>query len=344
MSDNLIPTIQTQVSLQPYNTFGLAAQAERFVEVHTVAELQALLPRLQGQPKFLLGGGSNLLLGRDLTETVIYLNIKGLRVVSETDNQVVVEAMAGENWHQFVLWTLEQGWGGIENLSLIPGHVGTTPVQNIGAYGVEIKDVMRQCTAVDIESGEVRIFSLQDCQFGYRDSYFKREGKGQYAIVAVQFVLTKTQHQLRTAYGDIQKELEAQGVSQPTPTDISRAVIAIRSRKLPDPKVLGNSGSFFKNPVVPATVVQQLLHTYPDMPHYAAGPEHFKVPAGWLIEKAGLKGQRWGDAGIHAHQALVIVNYGGATGAELCAVAQRVQDTVYQQFQIALEAEVNIIL
>lgn len=334
---------QKNVSLKPYNTFGIEAVAAEFVRVTNADELKMAFEQLHGDPLFLLGGGSNLLLTQDLAETVIHLDLKGKKIVSETDHEVIVEAMAGENWHEFVCWTLEQGWGGLENLSLIPGNVGTTPVQNIGAYGVEIKDVMVQCTALEIASANERIFTCDDCAFGYRDSYFKQAGKGRYAIVSVQFRLTKNQHVLKTAYGDIQKELGAMGVESVTPQAVSAAVIAIRQSKLPDPKVLGNSGSFFKNPIIPASQYQDLSLKFPEMPHYPAQEGMVKVPAGWLIEQAGFKGKRVGDAGIHERQALVLVNYGGATGAELLALSQQVQNEVFSRYGIQIEAEVNVI-
>ncbi len=335
--------IQHHISLKPYNSFGIDAQAHTFVTIDSEEALQAALLAFKDQPKFILGGGSNLLLQRDLHEVVLHINLKGLKILETSDDEVVVQSMAGENWHEFVLWTLQNDFGGLENLSLIPGNVGTTPVQNIGAYGVEIKDHMIACEGYKISDGSKHVFSTSQCTFGYRDSIFKSELKDKFIITAVRFKLTKNNHQLRTSYGAIEAELQAKGISHPTIQDISEAVISIRSSKLPDPKVLGNSGSFFKNPVVPHELVSQLLESYPEMPHFAVDKTHTKVPAGWLIEQTGYKGKRISNAGMHKNQALVLVNYGNATGAELWQVAQEVQQKVYQKFGIALEPEVNVI-
>jgi UDP-N-acetylmuramate dehydrogenase len=251
--------------------------------------------------------------------------------------------MAGENWHEFVLWTIDQNFGGLENMSLIPGNVGTTPVQNIGAYGTEIKDTFVSCEAVNIASQELKTFSKEDCHFGYRESVFKHEAKDQFVISSVVFKLTKRNHKINTSYGDITKELEKQNVVEPTLKDVSNAVIAIRQSKLPDPKELGNSGSFFKNPIISKAAYEKAKALHPEMPHYVVTETEVKVPAGWLIERAGFKGKRFGDAGIHKNQALVLVNYGNATGQEILAVSKNIQATVLKEFGIAIEAEVNVI-
>lgn len=336
-------TIHANYSLKEYNTFGIEAKAKHFVSLQTVEELKTILQDTQGQKKFILGGGSNMLLTQDIDALVLHIDLKGRRIVKEDDDFVWVESMAGENWHEFVLWTIAQDFGGLENMSLIPGNVGTTPVQNIGAYGTEIKDTFAYCEALDIQSQELKTFSKEACHFGYRESIFKQEAKDLYIITAVVFRLTKHHHTIVTSYGDIAKELEKQQISTPTLKDVSNAVIAIRKSKLPDPKELGNSGSFFKNPIITKVAFEKLHPLHPDMPHYIVSETEVKVPAGWLIEQAGFKGKRFGDAGIHKNQALVLVNYGNATGQEILAVAKNIQATVLAQFGIAIEAEVNVI-
>lgn len=332
------------ISLKNYNTFGIDAKAKTLIEVTSEQELMQHLKALQGQSKFILGGGSNMLLQRDIEETVLHIHLKGKEIIKEENQQVLVRGMAGENWHEFVLWTLQHDLGGLENLSLIPGNVGTTPVQNIGAYGVEIKDRMVSCDAIHKETLEKVTFSNHDCAFGYRESIFKHAVKDQYIITSVTFLLDKAPHTLHTSYGAISQELEVMGIPQPSIQDVSKAVIRIRESKLPNPKELGNSGSFFKNPIVDKSIVENLLKTYPEMPHYMVNEQQTKVPAGWLIEQAGFKGKRIGNAGMHAKQALVLVNYGEATGAELWEVAQMVQSEILSKFGIALEPEVNVIV
>ena len=335
--------IHANFPLLAYNTFGIAAQAEQFVSVETVDELRQVFIEYPAQSKFILGGGSNMLLTKNIEALVVHLNIKGKEVVSETAEEVIVRGMAGENWHEFVLWTLSQNYGGLENMSLIPGNVGTTPVQNIGAYGKEIKDNFVSCIAFDRSTHELKTFNRYDCAFGYRESIFKNTVKDHYIIVSVDFCLQKTNHQINTAYGDIQSELAENQIINPSIQDVSKAVIAIRQRKLPDPKELGNSGSFFKNPVLTKTDFAPIHQKFPEMKYFEVSPTEVKVPAGWLIEQCGYKGKRFGDAGIHKNQALVLVNYGKATGQEILEVAQKIQATVLETFGISIEAEVNII-
>ena len=336
-------TIQNNFSLKKYNTFGIEAKAKQFVAVHSIENLNTILKEHQSEPKFILGGGSNMLLTQDIQSLVIHIDLKGKKVLKEDDDFVWVESQAGENWHEFVLWTIDQNFGGIENMSLIPGNVGTTPVQNIGAYGTEIKDTFVSCDAMTIATQEMKTFTKEDCHFGYRESIFKHEAKDQFIITSVAFKLTKRNHKINTSYGDISKELEKQNVTTPTLKDVSNAVIAIRQSKLPDPKELGNSGSFFKNPIIPKEQYEKAHALHPEMPHYVVSETEVKVPAGWLIEKAGFKGKRFGDAGIHKNQALVLVNYGNATGQEILAVSRDIQSTVLKEFGIAIEAEVNVI-
>jgi UDP-N-acetylmuramate dehydrogenase len=295
------------------------------------------------EPKFILGGGSNMLLTQDIEALVIHIDLKGKEVLSETEDSVIVRGMAGENWHEFVIWTLENNFGGLENMSLIPGNVGTTPVQNIGAYGKEIKDNLVSCVAFNRHTLELKTFSNTDCEFGYRESIFKNKEKDQYIIISVDFCLQKAPHQIHTTYGDIQAELAKNNCTNPTIQDVSKAVIAIRQSKLPDPKELGNSGSFFKNPVILKTDFAPIHAKFPEMKFFEVSPTEVKVPAGWLIEQCGFKGKRFGDAGIHKNQALVLVNYGQATGKEIAELAQRIQAKVFETFGIRIEAEVNII-
>lgn len=335
--------IQNDFSLKNYNTFGIEAKAKRFIAVHTITELTAVLEQNKTDKKFILGGGSNMLLTKDVDALVIHIDLKGKKIISENDDHVWVESQAGENWHEFVLWTIDQNFGGLENMSLIPGNVGTTPVQNIGAYGTEIKDTFDSCNAIAIENLASTKFTKEDCRFGYRESIFKNEAKDQYVITSVVFKLTKRNHQINTSYGDILAELEKNKISEPSLKDVSNAVIAIRQSKLPDPKELGNSGSFFKNPILLKTDFEKIHQQFPEMKYYEVSETEVKVPAGWLIEQAGFKGKRFRDAGIHKNQALVLVNYGQATGQEILNVSKDIQKTVFDTFGIHIEAEVNII-
>lgn len=329
--------------LKNHNTFSISAFAKEFVAVHSIDELAEILKQNTGKRLFILGGGSNMLLTKDIDALVIHVDIKGKDVVSETAEYADVKAMAGENWHEFVMFCIDHNFGGVENLSLIPGNVGTTPIQNIGAYGVEIKDTFLQCEAMDIETGEITIFTNEECEFAYRESIFKGRLKNKYIIVSVTFRLTRTSHKIHTGYGDIAAELTKNGITVPTIKDVSNAIIAIRQSKLPDPKEIGNSGSFFKNPVITAEEFEKAYVRNHEMPHYTVGETHVKVPAGWLIEQCGFKGSRFGDAGVHARQALVLVNYGNATGKELLDLSTKIQQTVFDKFGIHIEAEVNII-
>jgi UDP-N-acetylmuramate dehydrogenase len=330
-------------SLRNFNTFGIEAKAKQFVAVQSIQDLRTILEENKSNKKFILGGGSNMLLTKDIEALVIHVDLKGKKVVKEDEDFVWVESQAGENWHEFVLWTIDQNFGGLENMSLIPGNVGTTPVQNIGAYGTEIKDTFVSCEAMAIENQETKTFTNQECHFGYRESIFKNEAKDQYIITSVIFKLTKRNHKINTSYGDIMGELTKNNIVNPTLKDVSNAVIAIRKSKLPDPKELGNSGSFFKNPILLKSDFEKIHQKFPEMKYYEVSASEVKVPAGWLIEQAGLKGKRFGNAGIHKNQALVLVNYGGATGKEILEVSKHVQETILKTFGIAIEAEVNII-
>ncbi|MEO5789403.1 MAG: UDP-N-acetylmuramate dehydrogenase [Gelidibacter sp.] len=335
--------IQENISLKPYNTFGLDARARYFVKVESIQDLKEVLSLDAHPEKFILGGGSNMLLTKDLDCLVIHVALKGIEVVDEKENQVLVKAGAGENWHQFVLWCLEQNFGGIENLSLIPGNVGAAPIQNIGAYGIEIKDVLESCEALNIHTKEIETFTKEHCQFGYRESVFKQDKKNSYVIVSTTLALTKDDHQLHMEYGAITAELESMSITNPTIQDISKAVISIRESKLPNPKEIGNSGSFFKNPVISKTHFEKLQNKFPGIPNYEVSPNEIKVPAGWLIERSGFKGKTFNDYGVHKKQALVLVNYGNAKGSDILSLALLIQKTIKQLFGITIETEVNII-
>ena len=333
--------VQPQVSLKPFNTFGVDVRAQLFAEAHSDADVREALAYATSHdvPLLVIGGGSNLLLTADIPALVLRMATRGIRVISDDGNRVVIEAEAGEPWHPFVQHTLAQGFSGLENLSLIPGTVGAAPMQNIGAYGVEIKDVFAGLTALDRQTGELRDFSLEECNFAYRDSVFKQQ-PGRWLILRVRFALDRVAH-LHLEYGPVRQRLTEQGIEQPTPTDVSRAICSIRSEKLPDPAVLGNAGSFFKNPLVPAAVVAQIKAQHPDLVAYAQPDGQMKLAAGWLIERAGWKGFREADAGVHKLQALVLVNYGAATGLQLLDLAQRIQKDISERFNVELEMEPN---
>lgn len=330
--------IQQNISLKKYNTFGINATAKRFVAVNSLQNLKSLITT--EKDIFLLGGGSNMLLTSDIKKLVVHLNLKGIIVSESSSETVLVTAEAGENWHEFVLWCISQNYGGLENLSLIPGNVGTSPIQNIGAYGVEIKDTFHQLEALEIETGNIKIFNNENCNFGYRDSVFKNELKGKYIIVNVTFKLTKDNHKINTSYGAINELLQHK--ETPTIKDVSDAVISIRQSKLPDPEEIGNSGSFFKNPIIPSNLFKIVQEKYPAIPHYVISKNEIKIPAGWLIEQCGFKGKRFGDAGVHSKQALVLVNYNNATGKEIYNLAQKIQKKVKEIFNIELAIEVTI--
>lgn len=335
--------ILTNYQLKKHNTFGISANAKEFIQVHTTEELALVLKENQGKKLFILGGGSNMLLTQDVNALVIHVDLKGRQIVSNEGGHAEVKAMAGENWHEFVQYCISQNLGGLENLSLIPGNVGTTPIQNIGAYGTDIKDTFVSCEAMNIATQEIKTFTKEECEFAYRESIFKGVLKNQYIIVSVTFRLTTENHKINTSYGDIAAELTKNGVVIPTIKDVADAVTAIRRSKLPDPAELGNSGSFFKNPIISAEDFEKAYILHPTMPHYTVSDTEVKVPAGWLIEQSGFKGKRFGDAGVHAKQALVLVNYGNATGQEILNLSKNIQQTVYDKFGIRIEAEVNVI-
>jgi len=334
--------ISHNISLKKYNTFGIDVSAENFVAVTNINELQQALQQ-NTKPLFILGGGSNMLLTKNIKNAlVIHINLKGITVLEENDKHVWVKVNAGENWHEFIMWCLDNGYGGLENMSLIPGNVGTAPIQNIGAYGKELKDDFIECTALEVATGKSKTFSKAACEFGYRNSIFKNELKGKYIITSVTFKLTKKNHVLHTGYGAIENELVTKKITNPTIKEVSNAVISIRQSKLPDPKVLGNSGSFFKNPVITQTEFEHFITKFPEAPNYRVSDSEVKIPAGWLIEQAGFKGKQFGDAGVHKNQALVLVNYGNASGKEIWDLAMKIKTAVFKQFGIEINPEVNV--
>ena len=336
--------LESNFSLQPYNTFGIdvsAAQLLRVDSYKTIAEaLQS--PQVLTKPLMVLGGGSNILFTSDYPGTILKNEIMGRELLREDSEYVWVQLGAGEDWHQVVLWAIEQGWGGIENLSLIPGTVGAAPMQNIGAYGVELSEVFESLQAVHLQSGELSEFNAEQCQFGYRYSIFKGAMKGQYMILSVTLRLTK-HPKFNTSYGAVEQTLNDMGVAQLTLKDVSNAVIHIRESKLPDPQEIGNAGSFFKNPVIAEAQYQRLKQKFPDIPGYPNPPQGIKVPAGWLIEQCQWKGQRRGAVGVHQKQALVLVNHGGAKGEDIKQLAMDIKASVQREFEIELNPEVNII-
>ncbi|TLP81004.1 UDP-N-acetylmuramate dehydrogenase [Maribacter sp. ACAM166] len=335
--------IHEHFSLKNYNTFGIDAKAQYFVEVNSVEALREILGNNDYLRKIIIGGGSNMLLTNDIDALFIHVNLKGKWLINESDDTVSIKVMAGENWHEMVLWTLENGYGGLENMSLIPGNTGTAPIQNIGAYGVELKDTFESCDAIRIIDQQPITFTKTECKFGYRDSFFKNEGKDNYVITSVTFSLTKNKHTINSGYGAIEDQLKKDSILNPTIKDISNAVIAIRQSKLPDPKELGNSGSFFKNPIVQKEVFETFIANHPDAPFYKVSDISYKIPAGWLVEQCGFKGKRYGDAGVHKKQALVLVNYGNATGSDILNLAARIMKEVQATFNITISPEVNLI-
>ncbi|MBE4947459.1 UDP-N-acetylmuramate dehydrogenase [Chryseobacterium culicis] len=337
--------MQENFSLKPYNTFGVEAKARYFTEVNTIDELKEALifSKTSSLQLLFLGGGSNILLTKDFDGIAIKLNLKGISEEYINENEVLVTAKAGENWHEFVMYCLRKNFGGLENLSLIPGNVGTSPMQNIGAYGTEIKDVFVSCKVFNLETLEIEDFDLEKCRFGYRDSIFKQEGKGKYVILEVTFKLTQKNHVIKTEYGAIKSELENLGIENPTIQDVSKAVINIRQSKLPDPKEIGNAGSFFKNPTIPLAQFEVLKQKFENIQGYPSG-DMVKVPAGWLIEQCGWKGKQIGNAASHTLQSLVIINATGkATGKEIFDFSTGIINSVKEKFGIELEREVNII-
>jgi UDP-N-acetylmuramate dehydrogenase len=338
-------SIHESVSLRAHNTFGIDVKARYFTEVHDEDEVRQLISQpVYAQNKVLiLGGGSNVLFTGDFDGLVIKSSLLGLKAHHVDEHTLTLAAGSGEPWHNLVMHAVQNNWGGIENLSLIPGTAGAAPMQNIGAYGVEIKDVIEKVDAVDVKTGVKRIFSNEECHFSYRESVFKHELKEKYFISSITLRLTKDKHLLNTSYGAIQDVLNQRSIINATIKDVSDAVISIRQSKLPDPQVIGNAGSFFKNPTVDKEAYETLRRSFPSIPAYPLDSQYIKLPAGWLIEQCGWKGKRLGNVGVHSHQALVLVNYGGGNGKEIYDLALQIQRSVHEKFNITLTTEVNII-
>lgn len=330
------------ISLKKETTFGINAIADTYISIETVQEAKDFFSIPSTQTYYILGGGSNILITKDVKGIIVQNKIKGKSTQLIDDETIHVTAGAGENWNEFVLYCIDNDWGGLENLSLIPGNVGATPMQNIGAYGVEIKDVFVSLNALEIATNKLLTFDNATCKFGYRESIFKNSHKNKFFIIDVTFKLKRKNYKISANYGAIQSELQKNNIQHPTIKEVSNAVIAIRSSKLPDPKVLGNAGSFFKNPVIQIRLANTIKSEYPDLVQYPIDATQTKLAAGWLIEKAGWKGYREGDAGVHALQALVLVNYGNATGNEILNLSQRIIADVKLKFGVELEREVNI--
>lgn len=337
--------IKRNVSLKALNTFGINAETRYLCHIRTQEDLYDLIASdiYQNEQHYILAGGSNILFTGDFKGLIIKVDLKGRDIFHEDDDTVTLNVAAGESWHQLVMYVVDQGWGGIENLSLIPGTVGAAPMQNIGAYGVEIKNVVDTVEAIDLSSGELRRFTNAECEFGYRESVFKTTLRKKFFISSVTLRLTKKNHQLNVEYGAIRDTLAANKVITPSIKNISDAVIAIRQSKLPDPNKIGNAGSFFKNPTISSVDFERLKFSHEDIPSYAIDNQHFKIPAGWLIEKCGWKGKRINDVGVHPLQALVLVNYGDGSGEEILKLSKKIQESVEEKFGIKLIPEVNIL-
>ena len=336
--------LQKNINLKDYNTFGISASAAYFARFRSIGELQVFLQDegLKKMPLLVLGGGSNILLTKNFEGLVLKNELSGIEIIQTENDAVFVKSAAGETWHDLVLFAIKNNLGGIENLSLIPGSVGAAPMQNIGAYGVEVKDVFHELEAYEIATGKIKKFNAGECKFGYRESIFKQEQKGKFIITAVTLRLTRSP-ELNTSYGAINDELKAKGIVTPTVRDVSNAVIAIRQSKLPDPKEIGNSGSFFKNPVVSMQQFKSLKEKFPAVVNYPVDANHVKLAAGWLIENAGWKGKTIGNYGVHKNQALVLVNYGGAAGQDIFQLSEDILRSVKSLYGVELEREVNII-
>jgi UDP-N-acetylmuramate dehydrogenase len=340
----LYPDIKENFSLHAFNTFHLESTARYFTEVNRIEQVNELITSgaLKENQLLILGGGSNVLFTSNFKGIVVHIINKGIEILSRNEDTVMVKAAAGENWHDFVSYCVSEGFGGLENLSLIPGNVGSCPIQNIGAYGVEVKDTILTVEAIDLQTGELKVFTHKECNFGYRESIFKKELKGRMIIWSVTFGL-KLNPVVHLEYGAIKQELAAMQIENPGIAEVSKAVCTIRQSKLPDPLILGNAGSFFKNPTVALEIAEKLAEAFPKIISYPQSGNKVKLAAGWLIEQCGWKGFREGDAGVHQNQALVLVNYGNASGSNILSLAHRIQNSVYERFGVKLEMEVNII-
>ena len=333
--------ISSNFSLKDYNTFNINVKSEKFISINSEDQLIDFLSQHKEEENiFFLGGGSNVLFSKDYNGTIIHISIKGKKIIEELDDKVIIEVSSGENWHDFVKWSIDNNYGGIENLSLIPGNVGAAPIQNIGAYGVELKDVFDSCRVLSIDSNEIKIFNKDECDFNYRSSVFKSEKKNKYVILSIRLKLTKEPHSYNLSYESLRERFNDKDINL---SNISREIIKIRESKLPDPKKIGNCGSFFKNPFIDSEKLDILIEKYPKLPYHKGENGLYKIPAAWLIEKMGFKKKSLGDAGVYINQPLVIVNNGNATGSDILNFANSIKKSVKENFNIDLEEEVNIL-
>ena len=333
--------ISSNFSLKDYNTFNIDVKSDKFISINSEDQLIDFLSQHKEEENiFFLGGGSNVLFSKDYNGTIIHISIKGKKIIEELDDKVIIEVSSGENWHDFVKWSIDNNYGGIENLSLIPGNVGAAPIQNIGAYGVELKDVFDSCRVLSIDSNEIKIFNKDECDFNYRSSVFKSEKKNKYVILSIRLKLTKEPHSYNLSYESLRERFNDKDINL---SNISREIIKIRESKLPDPKKIGNCGSFFKNPFIDSEKLDILLEKYPKLPYHKGENGLYKIPAAWLIEKMGFKKKSLGDAGVYINQPLVIVNNGNATGSDILNFANSIKKSVKENFNIDLEEEVNIL-
>ena len=333
--------ISSNFSLKDYNTFNINVKSDKFISINSEDQLIDFLSQHKEEENiFFLGGGSNVLFSKDYNGTIIHISIKGKKIIEELDDKIIIEVSSGENWHDFVKWSIDNNYGGIENLSLIPGNVGAAPIQNIGAYGVELKDVFDSCRVLSIDSNEIKIFNKDECNFNYRSSVFKSEKKNKYVILSIRLKLTKEPHSYNLSYESLRERFNDKDINL---SNISREIIKIRESKLPDPKKIGNCGSFFKNPFIESEKLDILLEKYPKLPYHKGENGLYKIPAAWLIEKMGFKKKSLGDAGVYINQPLVIVNNGNATGSDILNFANSIKKSVKENFNIDLEEEVNIL-
>ncbi len=333
--------ISSNFSLKDYNTFNINVKSDKFISINSEDQLIDFLSQHKEEENiFFLGGGSNVLFSKDYNGTIIHISIKGKKIIEEFDDKIIIEVSSGEDWHEFVEWSIENNYGGIENLSLIPGNVGAAPIQNIGAYGVELKDVFDSCRVLSMDSNEIKIFNKDECNFNYRSSVFKSEKKNKYVILSIRLKLTKEPHSYNLSYESLRERFNDKDINL---SNISREIIKIRESKLPDPKKIGNCGSFFKNPFIESEKLNILLEKYPKLPYHKGENGLYKIPAAWLIEKMGFKKKSLGDASVYINQPLVIVNNGNATGSDILNFANSIKKSVKENFNIDLEEEVNII-
>ena len=333
--------ISSNFSLKDYNTFNINVKSDKFISINSEDQLIDFLSQHKEEENiFFLGGGSNVLFSKDYNGTIIHISIKGKKIIEEFDDKIIIEVSSGEDWHEFVEWSIENNYGGIENLSLIPGNVGAAPIQNIGAYGVELKDVFDSCRVLSMDSNEIKIFNKDECNFNYRSSVFKSEKKNKYVILSIRLKLTKEPHSYNLSYESLRERFNDKDINL---SNISREIIKIRESKLPDPKKIGNCGSFFKNPFIDSEKLDILIEKYPKLPYHKGENGLYKIPAAWLIEKMGFKKKSLGDAGVYINQPLVIVNNGNATGSDILNFANSIKKSVKENFNIDLEEEVNIL-